>query len=85
MLTYIHLSQTDRSEGLPKATCNSSHRLLTVSPTASGLGRWRMNPIAPSPQLDLDNAESRLPSLQGDPDLLTILRIVQWALKGVPS
>jgi len=85
MLTYIHLPHTDRSEGLPKATCKFPHRLLTVSPSASGLGRWRMNPIAPSPQFDLDNAQSRLPLLQGDPDLLTILRIVQWALKGVPS
>jgi len=44
-----------------------------------------MNSIAPSPQFDLDHAESRLPLLQSDPDQLTILRIVQWALKGVPS
>ena len=85
MLTYINLPQTDRSEGLPKATCELPHRLLTVSPTPSKLGRWRMNPIAPSPQFDLDNAESRLPLLQGDPDQPTILRIVQLGLKGVES
>jgi len=71
MLTYIHLPQTDRFEGLPKATCNSSHRLLTVSPTALGLTARA--------------ARSRLPLLQGERDQLTILRIVQWTLKGVPS
>ena len=85
MLTYIHFPQTARSEGFPKATCQFPHRLLTVPPTTSKLGRWRMNPIAPSPQFDLDNAELRLPLLQSDPDQLTILRIVQWTLKGVPS
>ena len=37
MLTYINLPQTDRSEDIPKATCNSPQRLLTVQPTASGL------------------------------------------------
>ena len=85
MLTYINLPQTNRSEGFPKATCQFPHRLLTVPPTTSKLGRWRMNPITPSPQFDLDHAESRLPLLQGDLDQLTILRIVQWALKGVES
>ena len=85
MLTYIHFPQTDRPEDLPKATCEFPQRLLTVPPTTSKFGRWSMNPIAPSPQLDLDNAESRLPLLQGDPDQPTILRIVQLELKGVES
>ena len=85
MLTYIHFPQTARSEDLPRATCQFPHRLLTVPPTTSKFGRWRMNPIAPSPQLDLDNAESRLPLLQGERDQPTILRIVQWVLKGVQS
>ena len=49
MLTYIHFPQTARSEGFPKATCQFPHRLLTVPPTTSKLGRWRMNPIAPAP------------------------------------
>ena len=71
MLTYINLPQTDRSEGLPKATCKSPHRLLTVPPTASSLTARA--------------ARSRLPLLQGDPDQLTILRIVQLELKGVAS
>ena len=85
MLTYIHFPQTARSEGFPKATCQFPQRLLTVPPTTSKLGRWRMNPLAPSPQFDLDHAESRLPLLQGDPDQPTILKIVPWALKGVES
>jgi len=71
MLTYIHFPQTDRSEDIPKATCNSPQRLLTVQPTASGLTARA--------------ARSRLPLLQGERDRLTILRIVQWALKGVES
>ena len=85
MLTYIHFPQTARSEGFPKTTCQFPHRLLTVPPTTSKLGRWRMNPIAPSPQFDLDNAELRLPLLQGDLDQPTILRIVQLELKGFES
>ena len=85
MLTYIHLPQTDRSEGFPKATCQFLHRLLTLPPTTSKLGRWRMNPISPSPQFDLANAELRLPLLQGDPEQPTILRIIQWVLNGVQS
>ena len=71
MLTYINLPQTDRSEGFPKATCQSPQRLLTVPPTASGLTARA--------------ARSRLPLLQGDLEQPTILRIVQWALKGVES
>ena len=71
MLTYIHLPQTDRSEDIPKATCQSPQHLLTVQPTASGLTARA--------------ARSRLPLLQGERDRPTILRIVQWALKGVES
>jgi len=71
MLTYINRPQTDRSEDLPKATCEFPQRLLTVPPTASGLTARA--------------ARSRLPLLQGDPDQPTILRIVQWVLKGVES
>jgi hypothetical protein len=55
MLTYINCPRTDRSEGRPKATCESPQCLLTVSPTAPGLGRRYINPIAPSPRPDLDD------------------------------
>ena len=85
MLTCIHFPQTDCAEDIPKATCELPHRLLTVPPTPSKLGRWRMNPLAPSPQFELDNAELRLPLLQGDLGQPTILRIVQLELKGVES
>jgi len=71
MLTYINLPQTDRSGELPKATCKFPQRLLTVQPIASGLTARA--------------ARSRPPLLQGDLDQLTILRIVQWVLKGVES
>ena len=71
MLTYIHLPQTDRAEDIPKATCKFPQRLLTVPPTASGLTARA--------------ARSRLPLFQGERDRPTILRIVQWALKGVES
>ena len=71
MLTCIHFPQTDLSEGFPKATCEFPQRLLTAPPIASGLTARA--------------ARSRLPLLQGERDQLTILRIVQWALKGVES
>jgi hypothetical protein len=44
-----------------------------------------MNPIALSPRLDLDDAESRLPLLEGDLDRPKIIRITPLALKGVES
>ena len=71
MLTYINRPQTDRSEGLPKATCKFPQRLLTIPPTASGLTARA--------------ARLRLPLLQDERDRLTILRIVQLELKGVES
>ena len=71
MLTYINLPQTDRSEDIPKATRKSPQRLLTVPPIASGLTARA--------------ARSRLPLLQDERDRPTILRIVQWAMKGVES
>ena len=71
MLTYINLPQTDCAEDIPKATCEFTQHLLTVLPTASGLTARA--------------ARSRLPLLQGERDRPTILRIVQWMLKGVAS
>ena len=71
MLTYINLPQTDRSEDIPKATCEFTQRLLTVQPTALGLTARA--------------ATSRLPLLQDERDQPTILRIAQFALKGVAS
>ena len=116
MLTYINLPQNDRSEGLSKATCKFPQRLLTIPPTASRLRRRCMNPTAPSPRPDLDDAywskfntwtflptsvpnarqkpdwnltartaRSRLRLVQGERDQPTILRIVQWVLKGAAS
>jgi len=71
MLTYINLPQNDRAEDIPKATCEFTQRLLTVQPIASGVTARA--------------ARSRLPLLQDERDQPTILRIVQWALKGGES